>query len=155
MSLRLGNLRITSSAFEPSGRMAKKFAGDGDNKSPPLRWSGSPKGTKEFALVCHDPDAPMPHGFTHWVLYGIPVSTTELLEGQRPDAFTPGVNSAGRRGYMGPYPPNGHGVHHYYFWVYALGNELKLAPGLDRAKLLDAISPQILEQARVVGTYER
>lgn len=155
MSLKLGNLRVTSLAFGPSGRMGRKYAGDGDNLSPPLEWSGAPKGTKEFALICHDPDAPMPHGFTHWVVYGIPASVTELDEGQKPDAFTPGLNSRGQRGYMGPYPPNGHGVHHYYFWVYALGEELELKPGLNRAQLLDAISSHILEQARLVGTYER
>jgi Raf kinase inhibitor-like YbhB/YbcL family protein len=135
--------------------MDKKYAGDGGNLSPPLEWTGAPKGTKEFALVCHDPDAPLPHGFTHWVLYGIPGSTTRLGEGQNPNAFTPGVNSAGKRGYMGPYPPAGHGAHHYYFWVYALGERLELKPGLDRAHLLDAIAGHILEQARLVGTYER
>lgn len=97
----------------------------------------------------------MPHGFTHWVVYGIPGSVTGLAEGQKPDAFTPGVNSAGKHGYMGPYPPNGHGVHHYYFWAYALSAELTLKAGLDRAQLLDAISDRILEQARLIGTYER
>jgi hypothetical protein len=154
MSLKL-NFRITSPAFGPSGRMAGKYAGDGDNLSPPLEWSGAPKGTREFALVCHDPDAPLPHGFTHWIVYGIPVGVTKLAEAQKPKVFTPGVNSAKRQGYMGPYPPKGHGVHHYYFWIYALGKELKLRPGLDRERLLEAISGDILEQARLVGTYER
>jgi hypothetical protein len=155
MSLRLGDLRITSPAFEPSGRIVKKYAGDGDNLSPPLEWRGAPNGTKQFALVCHDPDAPLPHGFTHWVVYGIPESTTKLAEAQRPDVFTSGLNDARKLGYTGPYPPKGHGVHHYYFWVYALGEELKLNQGLNRTQLLDTISSRILEQARLVGTYER
>ena len=99
MSLKLGNLRVTSPEFGPAGRMDKKYAGDGGNQSPPLEWSGAPAGTKEFALVCHDPDAPLPHGFTHWVVYGIPAGTKNLSEGQKPDAFTPGVNGAGRQGY--------------------------------------------------------
>jgi len=155
MSLKLGNLKVTSTAFSTSGRMNKKYGGDAGNQSPPLEWTGAPRGTREFALVCHDPDAPLPHGFTHWVVYGIPASVTKLPEGQKPGIFTAGVNGAGKPGYMGPYPPNGHGVHHYYFWVYALGQEMKLQPGLDRAQLLDAISDHILEQARLVGTYER
>lgn len=155
MPLRLGNFRITSSAFGPSARLDKKHGGDAGNKSPPLEWSGAPAGTKEFALICHDPDAPMPHGFTHWVVYGIPAGMTSLAEGQSPDVFTAGINDAGKAGYIGPYPPEGHGVHHYYFWVYALEEELKLKPGLDRLGLLDAISGHILEQARIVGTYER
>jgi len=135
--------------------MDKKYAGDGQNQSPPLEWSGAPKGTKEFAIICHDPDAPLPHGFTHWVVYGIPASVTRLAEGQKSDAFTAGTNDSGKAGYLGPYPPNGHGVHNYYFWVYALDGGLKLGPGLKRAAVLDAISDHILEQARLVGTYER
>jgi Raf kinase inhibitor-like YbhB/YbcL family protein len=155
MGLKLGNFKVTSSAFGPSGRMDKKYGGDAGNSSPPLEWSGAPAGTKEFALICHDPDAPLPHGFTHWVVYGIPSRITKLDAGQKSDVFTAGVNSTGEAGYMGPYPPNGHGVHHYYFWVYALGKEMGLKPGLDRDGLLDAISDHLLEQARIVGTYER
>jgi len=155
MSLKLGDLKVTSPAFNTLGRMDRKYGGDAGNQSPPLEWTGAPKGTKEFALICHDPDAPLPDGFTHWVVYGIPASVTKLSEGQKPGAFTSGVNGTGKPGYMGPYPPNGHGVHHYYFWVYALGEEMRLKSGLDRAHLLDAISNHILEQARLVGTYER
>lgn len=155
MSLKLGNFKVRSAAFGPDGRIDKKFGGDAGNKSPPLEWSGAPAGTKEFALVCHDPDAPLPHGFTHWVVYGIPPNVNKLDEGQKPEIFTAGVNGTGRSGYMGPYPPNGHGIHHYYFWVYALDGKLGLKPGLDRAKLLDSISGRLLEQARIVGTYER
>ena len=155
MSLKLGNLKVTSSAFGPSGRMDKKYGGDAGNQSPPLEWSGAPKETREFTLICFDPDAPMPHGFTHWVVYGIPASITKLAEGQKPGIYTAGVNDTGQAGYMGPYPPKGHGVHHYYFWVYALDSELKLKAGLSRGQLLDATSEHILEQARLVGTYER
>ena len=69
--------------FSPSGRLDKKYGGDGENKSPPLAWTGAPSGTKEFALICHDPDAPLPDGFTHWVVYGIPAEVTKLAEGHR------------------------------------------------------------------------
>ncbi len=155
MSLRLGSLRITSSAFEPSGRIPKRNGGDGENKSPPLEWSGAPKGTAQFAIVCHDPDAPLPQGFTHWVIYGIPATKTSLAEGQEPGAFTAGKNDSGKPGYTGPYPPTGHGAHHYYFWLYALDGSMSLRPGMTRAQLLDAIKDRILEQARVIGTYER
>ena len=118
-------------------------------------WKGAPAETKEFVLVCHDPDAPLPDGFTHWVVYGIPPDITNLAGGQKAEACTPGVNGTQKAGHMGPYPPNGHGVHHYYFWVYALGKEMKLAPGLGRSEMLYAIFGSVLEQARLVGTYER
>ena len=155
MSLKLGDLKIKSPAFGPSGRIPKRNAGDGDNLSPPLEWSGAPKGAREFALVCHDPDAPLVYGFTHWVLYGIPASTTSLAEGQKADAFTGGLNGTGKPGYVGPYPPNGHGTHHYFFWLYALDGNLGLKPGLKMDQLLKAIEGHVLEQARAVGTYER
>lgn len=155
MPLNLGDLKIKSSAFAQLGHIPKRNAGDGQDLSPPLEWSGAPKGTREFALVCHDPDAPLVHGFTHWVLYGIPPTTTKLEEGQKPGTFTGGVNSTGRAGYMGPYPPNGHGPHHYYFWVYALDAALGLKPGLTMDQLQASIDGHILEQARLVGVYER
>jgi len=155
MSLKLGNFRIVSPAFTSLGKMPKRNAGDGENKSPPLEWSGAPPGTKQFALVCHDPDAPLHLGFTHWVVYGIPVATTKLSEAQSDSAYIPGLNDTGKPGYLGPYPPNGHGPHHYYFWIYALDIESKLKPGMNRIQLLDSIKDHILEQARLVGTYER
>ena len=155
MSLKLGNLKIKSTAFAAEGRIPKRNAGDGDNLSPPLEWSGAPAGTKEFALACFDYDAPLPRGFVHWVLYGIPASVTMLSEGQPANAFVGGINGTGKPGYMGPYPPNGHGIHHYHFWIYALDDTLKLNPGLSLEQLWEAIGPHISEQARIVGLYER
>lgn len=155
MSLKLGNLKVTSPAFKAMGKIPKDNAGDGGNKSPPIEWSGAPAGTKQFALVCHDPDAPLPNGFTHWVVYGIPATTTKLQEGQDVKAFMGGVNDTGKPGYLGPYPPGGHGLHHYYFWVYALDDVPGLKPGMTRNQLLEAIGGHVLEQARLVGTYER
>ena len=154
MQLNLGNLRIGSPAFESLGRIPKRYAGDGENVSPPLAWSGTPDGTGQFALVCYDPDAPLAQGFTHWVVYGIPADVTTLSEGQKADSFTPGVNSMGQQGYTGPLPPQGHGQHHYYFNLYALDSSVQLKPGLTREQLLDAIEGHILVQARLVGIYE-
>jgi len=155
MSLKLGNLRVESPSFQHLGRMPKRHAGDADNLSPPLEWSGAPAGTREFAVLCFDPDAPRLDGVTHWVLYGIPSNVTSLPEGEGADAYTGGVNITGKPGYLGPRPPPGHGAHHYYFWVFALDGELGLKPGLDRPQLMDAIKGHVLEQARLVGIYER
>src|SRR5579871_1839909 len=116
--LKVADLRIRSSAFEPHKRIPDKHTTNGENTAPPLEWSGVPEGTKAFAIVVHDPDAPLVDGFTHWVLYNIPADVTELAEGDT--RFTSGVNSIGGPGYLGPAPPPGHGTHHYYFWVYAL-----------------------------------
>jgi Raf kinase inhibitor-like YbhB/YbcL family protein len=154
MKLRMGTLKMASPAFQPQGRVPDKHTGVGQNVSPALQWSGAPGGTKEFALICHDPDAPLPRGFTHWVIYGIPAGATGIQEGGG-SKFTEGPNGIGKPGYMGPMPPEGHGPHHYFFWVYALDKALGLKPGLDRDALLDAIEDHVIEQARLVGVYQR
>jgi Raf kinase inhibitor-like YbhB/YbcL family protein len=150
--LNLADLRVSSPAFRDHGRIPERHTGDADDVSPPIEWSGAPQDTRSFAVVAHDPDAPLVEGFTHWVLYGIPGDATGLKEGVQDHVS--GQNSLGNAGYNGPAPPPGHGVHHYYFWVYALDDDLELEPGLDRRALLDRIEDHVIEQARVIGTYE-
>lgn len=150
--LNVANLRISSPAFDAHGRIPERHTGDSDDVSPPLEWSGPPQGTRAFAVVVHDPDAPLVDGFTHWVLYGIPGDATGLAEGE--PGFVAGRNSFGNAGYNGPAPPPGHGPHHYYFWVYALDAPLDLEQGLDRRQLLERIEDHVIEQARVIGIYE-
>lgn len=152
MALNIKDLTIMSPDIGVDGRLADRHAKDGENQPPTLRISGVPDGTAELAVICHDPDAPLPRGFTHWTLYGIPADTTELGAGA--DAtFRPGPNDFGGQGYGGPKPPSGHGVHHYYFWVYALSRTVDGAPS--RPEFLDRYADAIIEQNRVVGTYER
>jgi Raf kinase inhibitor-like YbhB/YbcL family protein len=154
MGLNIADLEITSSSFEPHGRIPDRHTSAGENVSPELSWSGVPEGTRQLALICHDPDAPLPHGFTHWVAYAIPVDTSGIPEGGA-GSFVEGENDAGSQGWSGPAPPEGHGVHHYYFWVYALDVEIDAEPGFGRAELLERIADHVIEQARVVGTFER
>jgi Raf kinase inhibitor-like YbhB/YbcL family protein len=149
--LNVADLRIKSPAFEGHKRIPDKHTTNGENVAPPLEWSGAPEGTQAFAIVVHDPDAPLVDGFTHWVAYGIPASTTSLPEGG--EGPVQGVNSMGEEGYMGPAPPPGHGPHHYYFWIYALDENVDLKPGLDRRALHERIEDHVIEQARVIGTY--
>ncbi len=152
-ALNVQDLEIRSSAFEPHGEIPARHASDGDDVAPELSWTGVPDGTKAFAVVVHDPDAPLVDGFTHWVAYGILGDATGLPEGGGDPVE--GTNSFGDEGYGGPAPPDGHGRHHYYFWVYALDEDLGLEPGLSRTELLGRIEDHVIEQARVVGTYKR
>ena len=154
MALNLGDLRIRSPAFGPLESIPEHYVYDGDNVSPPVEWSGAPPDTKEFALICHDPDAPLPYGFTHWVVYGIPADVTGIGEGEGKEAFTEGTTGYGDQGWGGPAPPPGHGPHHYYFWLYALDKALNLKSGLTREQLLEAIADHVIVQARLVGIYE-
>jgi Raf kinase inhibitor-like YbhB/YbcL family protein len=146
-------LTISTPACGAHEPLPAKYSKDDGNVSPELRWNGVPEGTQELAVIVHDPDAPMPDGFTHWVVYGIPASERGIPEGGG-DAFTEGINDFGDTGYGGPQPPPDHGVHHYYFWIYALDAPLNAPPGLSRRELLDAMSEHIIDQNRVVVTYE-
>jgi Raf kinase inhibitor-like YbhB/YbcL family protein len=150
--LNVADLKLESPAFKHHEKIPERHTGDGEDVSPELQWSGVPDGTKSFAIVVHDPDAPLVDGFTHWVAYGIAGDQTGLPEGGG-DA-TAGRNSFGNTGYGGPAPPPGHGTHHYYFWVYALDEDVELEPGLDRRALLDRIEDHVIEPARLVGTYK-
>ena len=157
MGLVLTDMQVTSSAFEHGGRIPTKHTAEGDNVSPALQWSDPPAETQSFAVICHDPDAPFiapgVYGFVHWVLYNLPASTTSLEEGT--SAGTTGPHDGGDAGYFGPLPPEGHGPHHYYFWVLALDSELDLEPGLTMWQLLERIEPHVLGMNRLMGVYER
>lgn len=154
VGLNIQDLEISSPAFDATERIPTKHTVDGEDVSPPLQWTGVPDGTVELALVCHDPDAPLPRGFTHWLVYNIPADVTQIEEGGGKQ-FTEGKTDFGDTGYGGPACPEGHGVHHYYFWLYALDNELAAEPGITRGQLLERIEDRIIEQNRIVGTYER
>ena len=151
-TMHLGGLTVTSPDFEADGRMPDRTTSRGDDVSPVLEIRSVPSTTRSLAVVCHDPDAPTTFGFDHWVAYDIPPDRTEI--GRGPDRHvTQGTNSFGELGYRGPAPPQGHGVHHYFFHVYALDTDLDAEGGLTRRELLDRIEGHIIEQARLVGTY--
>lgn len=157
MGFALSDMQLTSSAFRSGEAIPRKYTGEGEDVSPPLEWSGAPDGTRSFAVICHDPDAPLvtpgTYGFVHWVLYNLSASTTSLAEGAEEGAV--GGNDFGGTGYGGPAPPEGHGVHHYFFWVLALDRELDLEPGLSMWQFLAKAEPHIIGMNRLVGTYQR
>lgn len=150
----LGSLQVSSPAFGHGEAVPARHTAEGEDVSPPLEWSNVPAGARQLAVVCHDPDAPLTHGFVHWVLYGIPADAGGIPEGGG-DQYVQGVNDFGNEGYNGPAPPPGHGTHHYFFHLYALDAELPLKAGLSREELLGQIDEHIVEQARSVGTFSR
>lgn len=158
MGFALSDMQLTSPAFTNGSAIPRQHTGEGDDVSPALRWSKAPDQAKSFAIICHDPDAPLvskggSYGFVHWVLYNIPGSVNSLDEGST--EYTPGKNDFGKAGYGGPMPPDAHGTHHYFFWVLALDAELNLEEGLTLWQLMDRIEPHVIGMNRLVGTYER
>src|SRR5688572_21015712 len=149
------SIRITSAAFEDGKPIPKQFTGDGDDRSPALRWANLPAGTKELAMIVDDPDAPVAEPWVHWVIYKIPGNAPGLDEGAIPTGALEGKNTFGNMGYGGPAPPKGHGVHHYHFKLYAHDAPLQVKAGLDKKALLAAMAGHILSQGELIGTYER
>lgn len=157
MGFALSDMQLSSAAFGNHAAIPARYTREGEDVSPPLEWSGAPEGAAAFAVICHDPDAPLvtpgTYGFVHWVLYNLPGSITGLEEGTAEG--TSGGNDFGDNGYGGPMPPEGHGVHHYFFWVLALDRQLDLEAGLTMWQFLERAEPHILGMNRLVGTCER
>lgn len=141
------DLAITSTDFEPGARLPDRLAAERGNERPEFSVSGVPEGTVELALIVHDPDAPIPLGFTHLVVYGLPARDGALDV----DAGRVGPNTLGEAAWYGMKPPPGHGQHHYYCWVYALSAKVEGEP--TREDFLGSYADAIIEQNRVVGTY--
>ena len=150
-------MQLTSPAFSNGGRIPKQYTGEGVDVSPQLSWTDAPETTLSFALICHDPDAPLVspgnYGYVHWVLYNIPLTVNSLAENT--ELYTSGVNDFGNTGYGGPMPPNGHGMHHYYFWILALGVNPSLQEKLSLWELLSIVEPNVIGMNRLVGNYSR
>jgi len=157
MGFALSKLHLECPEFESGGNIPSKYTGEGENISPALQWTNVPEGARSFAVICHDPDAPLvsasTYGFVHWVLYNIPGSVTSLKEGTT--EYTKGHNGGNREGYTGPMPPESHGVHHYFFWLLALDKELDLESGLSLWQLLERVEPNVIGMNRLVGIYQR
>jgi Raf kinase inhibitor-like YbhB/YbcL family protein len=150
-------ITITSSAFKEGGLIPAKYTCDGKNISPPLNWQQIPDGTKSFALICDDPDAPV-GDWVHWVMWNIPAEANQLPENippvkELPDGTKQGTNDFRRSGYGGPCPPSG--VHRYYFKIYALDVMLDLPASTTKRDLLTAMKDHILAEGKLMGKYGR
>jgi len=151
-------LQISSPAFEHGGQIDSEYTCEGKDASPELRWSGAPRGTKSFALIVDDPDAPDPKApkmtYVHWVLYDIPADSDGIQKaGEGPGGTRDGKNDWKRVGYGGPCPPIGR--HRYFFKLYALDTLLGDLKHPTKSQLLEKMKGHILEQAELVGTYQK
>jgi Raf kinase inhibitor-like YbhB/YbcL family protein len=151
-------LTLTSPAFARNQKIPNQFSRDGGNVSPPIEWQGAPAGTRSFALVVEDPDAPR-GTFRHWAAYDIPPDARRLTEGagsrNQGSAIHMATNDFGNTQYDGPQPPPGHGVHHYHFRLFALDvPQLEVPPECRAKDVLDAARDHALAEADVVGVFE-
>jgi len=150
-------MEIRSSAFNEGAIIPSKYTCDNIDISPPLEWLQVPVGTKTFALICDDPDAPM-GTWVHWVLFNLPENVLELPENVLKlevlkNGARQGKNDFGRIGYGGPCPPSG--THRYYFKIYALDKKLDSKPGITKKELLKTMEGHMLAEGQLMGRYKR
>jgi hypothetical protein len=145
-------MELTSPAFEHEGRIPVKYTCDGDNINPSLEIASVPEAARSLALIMDDPDAPG-GTFVHWTVWNIPAGTEIIEQDSVPEGAQEGMTSFGQSGYGGPCPPDGE--HRYYFKLYALGGDIYLDPSATKEDLEKAMEPYILEQAELMGYYER
>lgn len=149
---------LVSPAFQEGEPIPVRYTCEGPDVSPPLEWNQVPEGTKAFALICDDPDAPV-GVWVHWVIYNIPSTMKALPEGiakgdRWKEPIAQGKNDFRFNGYGGPCPPPGK-PHRYYFRLYALDEATGFPPGLTKKELLDKIKGHIIGEAVLMGTYQR
>jgi Raf kinase inhibitor-like YbhB/YbcL family protein len=153
---------VTPNSMLSNDQVYSGFGCSGKNISPALRWTGSPRATKSFAVTLYDPDAPTGSGWWHWVVYNIPASVTELpvgagnTGGQLPAGAAQGHTDFGTAGFGGACPPAGDIPHHYIFTVYALKSEKISVPDEATATMVNfMIHANALAKASLTARYGR
>jgi len=149
-------MELTSSGFKAQDTIPDQFTCQGENVSPQLSWTDVPEGTKSFALICDDPDAPS-GDWVHWVVYDIPGESRELPAGlpakaKLADGTAQGMTDFGAIGYGGPCPPPGK-PHRYSFRLYALDSIIELKSGAGKYELMGAMDKRILDEAELIGIF--
>jgi Raf kinase inhibitor-like YbhB/YbcL family protein len=149
---------LRSPDFANGANIPRALSCEGEDRSPALEWTDAPPGTKTFALIADDPDAPV-GTWVHWVIYNIPGSVHALTGGvekkdQLADGSRQGRNDFRKTGYNGPCPPPGK-PHRYFFKLYALSAELTLAPGASKSDVERAMGAHTLARAELMGRYQR
>jgi len=160
---KLSSPELKANHLMPKSFEFNGFGCSGENKSPALKWSGAPKGTKSFALTVYDPDAPTGSGWWHWVVINIPATVHELPANAGalnsttlPAGAVQERTDFGMAAWGGPCPPKGDKPHRYIFTVYALKTDKLDVPADATAALTGyMIHGNMLAKASFTAKYGR
>lgn len=168
-------LKLMSPGFR-NGIIDKKYGNLGElsnikygipQTSFPLEWTGTPKGTKSFAIVFIDYDDVVDEGFPfiHWLVCDIPASLNGLKENASRDGgcFHQGHNSwcipfgdykdipeDYSLHFGGPAPEY---RHEYEVWLYALDYMPNLKDGFWYNDLRRAMKGRVIDKTLLSGYY--
>lgn len=165
-SIAQGTFTLQSKDIGGQATMTEEFDGfgcTGKNTSPQLSWENAPEGTKSFAITMYDPDAPTGSGWWHWVVFDIPSNTNEFVTNAGnvsaklvPEKVIQSITDYGSKGYGGPCPPEGHGLHEYIITVHALSTEtLGLDENTNAAVVGYYLGNNTIAKASIVVYYSR
>jgi len=139
----------------PMEQVYKGFGCNGGNKAPEISWTNAPVNAKSYAIICHDPDAPRPTGWYHWLMVNIPISTTSY-KGSVPTGAIETVTDFNTTGYGGACPPVGHGIHRYNFTVYALDTEkIDVTKDTKPTEVEKIVKSHAVAKSTITGLFER
>jgi len=141
-------LKLKSNSFEHEGLIPPKYTCDDIDINPHLVWEDVPDGTKSFALIVDDPDAPM-GTWVHWLVCDIPADIREIPEDNVPGRQI--KNDFGKRDYGGPCPPSG--THRYFFKLYAL--DVQELENVNEKNFYDLVEKHKIDEAILMGKYKR
>jgi len=149
----MGDLRLTSPAFNDGEPIPEQYGYTEQNINPPLQISGVPDDAETLVLIMDDPDAMEPAGkvWDHWLLWNIPADTRTIEENSVPSGAVEGTNDYSEIGYGGPNPPDKE--HTYKFKLYALDTTLDLEEGATKDQIENAMDGHVLAQTVLEGTY--
>lgn len=148
-------LTVTSTAFADGDEIPREFAcasKGGRNVPPPLTWDGVPDRAESLALVLDDPDA-VGGRYVHWVVTELAAGAGGVSGGEVPAGASVTANSGADAAYLGPCPPDGTGVHHYRFTLYALGESVDLPVATPAEDAEAVIKAAAVDDAVLVGTF--
>lgn len=142
---------LKSDNFQEDMLLDKKYSCIGEGISPELHWGDFPNGTKSFAFILEDPDAPSGN-FIHWLVVNIPVEQNNIIEGANLfNNATELLNSANKKGYIPPCPPNG--THRYCFKVFALN--IENLNDINTSNFYDKINPFIIDESSIMVKFSK
>lgn len=152
----LNSTELKNNDILPNAQVFKGFGCNGGNVSPQLSWINPPTNTRSYAIICHDPDAPRPNGWYHWLVVNIPINITSIKQNEKIKGALETKTDFGSTGFGGACPPQGHGIHHYNFTVYALNvDKIDVKQDENPTEVEKKVLSHAIAKSTITGLYER